>query len=229
MSKETTNVVVSLRTLIREGVFGPGERIAELNIAERLGVSRTPVRLAFRTLEEEGLLQRAGKRGYQVRQFNTEDLLCAVEVRGVLEGLAARRLVEQGQFSLIRERVKTCIHEGDALLAKGYIDKQDIDEWSRINQRFHALIVESTGSMIISEAIARNDHLPFASADSIIIDPDALDKEYRKLQLAQTQHQLIFQALSSNEGARAEMLMKEHAFVGVRYADILELESKELG
>lgn len=229
MSKETTNVVVALRTLIREGVFSPGERIAELNIAERLGVSRTPVRLAFRTLEEEGLLQRAGKRGYQVRQFNSEDLLCAVEVRGVLEGLAARRLVEQGRFSLIREQVKTCIHEGDALLEKGYIDQGDIDEWSRINQQFHSLIVESTGSMIISEAIARNDHLPFASADSIIIDPEALDKEYRKLQLAQTQHQLIFQALSSNEGARAEMLMKEHAFVGVRYADILELESKELG
>ncbi len=227
MSKETTNVVVSLRTLIRDGAFAPGERIAELTIAERLGVSRTPVRLAFRTLEEEGLLQKAGKRGYQVRQFNKEDLLCAVEVRGVLEGLAARRLVERGQFSGIKEQMKACISEGEALLGKGYIHKEDIDEWSRINRLFHALIVESTGSMIIGEAIARNDHLPFASADSIIIDPDSLDKEYRKLQLAQTQHQLIFQALSANESARAEMLMKEHAFVGVRYADILGLESEK--
>lgn len=225
MSSGTTNVAVSLRKLIREGAFKPGERLAELTIAERLGVSRTPVRLAFRTLEEEGLLQRAGKRGFQIRQFNDHDLVCAVEVRGALEGLAARRLAEKNGFAEIKEDVRKCVREGENLLAKGYLEESDIDEWSRINRTFHALIVESVGSSIISEAIARNDHLPFASADSIIIDSTALDKEYRKLQLAQTQHQLIFQALSANEGARAEMLMKEHAYVGIRYAEILGLES----
>lgn len=225
MSKGTTNVVVSLRKLIREGVYAPGERIGEQNIAERLGISRTPVRLAFRTLEEEGLLQRAGKRGYQVRKFNADDLICAVEVRGVLEGLAARRLVERGLPAEVRDQLQECVRDGENLLSKGYLTKEDIDEWIQINLKFHASIVESTGSTIIGEAIARNNHLPFASANSIIIDTDALDKEYRKLQMAQFQHHLIFQALTNNEGARAEMLMKEHAFVGVRYADVLGLDS----
>jgi GntR family transcriptional regulator of vanillate catabolism len=59
-------------------------------------VSRTPVRLAFRTLEQEGLLEKAGKRGYVVRAFSEADVLCAIEVRGALEGLAARRLAERG-------------------------------------------------------------------------------------------------------------------------------------
>lgn len=223
MSKEATNVVVSLRKLIREGVYAPGERIAELNVAERLGVSRTPVRLAFRTLEEEGLLEKAGKRGFRIREFNAADLICAVEVRGVLEGLAARRLVERGVPAAIREHLLSCVREGAQLLAKGYLDKDDIDQWSRINLSFHTLIVESTGSLVIRDAISRNNHLPFASADSIIIDTETLDKEYRKLQLAQLQHQLIFQAVTSNEAARAEMLMKEHAYVGIRYEELLDI------
>ena len=63
----SASVVASLRQLIIDGRFAPGERVAEIPVAERLGVSRTPVRLAFRTLEQEGLLQKVGKRGLVVR------------------------------------------------------------------------------------------------------------------------------------------------------------------
>ncbi|OBX34749.1 hypothetical protein A8U91_03809 [Halomonas elongata] len=76
---------------------------------------------------------------------------------------------------------------------------------------------------MIGDAIARNNHLPFAAADSIIIDSEALDREYRKLQLAQVQHELVVQALRHGEGARAEMLMREHALIGLRYAELLDV------
>ena len=90
------SVVATLRQPILAGRYQPGTRLAEIPVAAELGVSRTPVRLAFRTLAQEGLLQRVGKRGLDVRAFTEADVLCAVEVRGVLEGLAARRLSEAG-------------------------------------------------------------------------------------------------------------------------------------
>ncbi|WP_136068591.1 GntR family transcriptional regulator [Modicisalibacter radicis] len=217
------DVIASLRKLISEGVYAPGERLKELHIAERLQVSRMPVRLAFRTLEQEGLLQKTGTRGYVVRQFSEEDVLCAVEVRGALEGLAARRLAEQGMSEVVEARLRECLDRGEALLEKGYLIKADIEGWSGLNQDFHRAIVGATGSSVIHDAIARNDHLPFASADSIVIDDAALDREYGKLRMAHAHHQLVFQALSRGESARAEMLMREHAYIGVRYGDLFGL------
>lgn len=223
MSKSNTSVVASLRQWIREGRYPAGERVAELHVAEDLGVSRTPVRLAFRTLEQEGLLERAGQRGYRVRAFTETDILCALEVRGALEGLAARRLAEQGLPATIETTLADCLERADAVLAKGYLVPDDVTHWSEINQVFHATIIGSIGSSVIGDAIKRNDHLPFASADSIILDTQALDREYRKLYVAQSQHQTILQALRQGEGARAEMLMREHAYIGLRYGELLTL------
>lgn len=75
MSGDNASIVAILRKLIIDGRFAPGERVAEIPVAELLGVSRTPVRLAFRTLEQEGLLEKAGKRGYVVREFSDDDIL----------------------------------------------------------------------------------------------------------------------------------------------------------
>ncbi|MDX5432609.1 MAG: GntR family transcriptional regulator [Halomonas sp.] len=223
MSSSDKSVVSRLRKLIGEGFYQPGERIGEVAVAEQLGVSRTPVRLAFRTLEQEGLLQQAGKRGFMVREFTEADVLCAVEVRGVLEGLAARRLAEQGLSQELDAELQVWIQRGRELLAKGFLEECDVDVWSELNRHFHETIVGSAGSPVIGDAIARNNHLPFAAADSIVIDSEALDREYRKLQLAQTQHELVVQALRHGEGARAEMLMREHAFIGLRYGELLGL------
>ena len=224
MSSDDKSVVTRLRKLISEGGYQPGERIGEVRVAEQLGVSRTPVRLAFRTLEQEGLLQRANKRGFVVREFSQEDVLCAVEVRGALEGLAVRRLAERGLPPEVREQLAGCIARGAELLGKGYLKEGDIARWSELNETFHRTIVEATGSRVIGDAIQRNNHLPFASADSIVIDSAALDREYQKLYLAHQQHQLVFQALGRGEGARGEMLMREHAYIGLRYGALFGLD-----
>ncbi|MCM5705136.1 GntR family transcriptional regulator [Larsenimonas salina] len=226
MSSGTMSVVARLRKSISEGVYPAGERLAELQVANDLGVSRTPVRLAFRTLEQEGLLERAGKRGFRVRAFTDADVLCALEVRGVLEGLAARRLAEQGLSTATLERLNACLDEGHAVLAKGHLTAEDVTRWSALNSRFHTTILGATGSQVIQDAIQRNDHLPFASADSLIIDTERLGREYRKLCVAQVQHQSIVQALAHGEGARVELLMREHAYIGIRYDELLELDPK---
>ena len=214
---DASGVVATLRLHIVSGRLAGGERLAEIPVAESLGVSRTPVRLAFRSLEQEGLLERTGKRGYVVRRFSDADVRAAIEVRGVLEGLAARHLAERGMPDGVRAVLAHCIAEGDALLAAGELVDAGIAGWSRLNQRFHDAIVHSQDSHVIADAIARNNHLPFASADSLALNREALPAEYQKLRIAQLQHQLVFDALVNRESARVEMLMREHAWVGFRY------------
>jgi GntR family transcriptional regulator of vanillate catabolism len=202
--------------------------LAEEAVAAVLGVSRTPVRLAFRTLAQEGLLQRAGKRGHVVREFSAEDVRVAVEVRGVLEGLAARRLAEEGLTSPLRAVLQACLDEGEATLAampRGRLTEAGIARWSALNARFHAAIVHGSGaSHVIADAIARNNHLPFAAADSIAVRKDEPEREFRKLQLAQMQHRLVVQALVQRESARVEALMREHAYIGLRYGALFGLD-----
>jgi len=222
-SADSASVLATLRQRLIGGHYPAGTRLAEIPVAEALGVSRTPVRLAFRTLEQEGLLQKAGKRGFEVRSFSEADVLCAVEVRGVLEGLAARRLAERGLSAAQRDTLQACIDEGNRLLAPGRLLEEGIGTWSRLNARFHQTIVDGTQSRVVADAIARNNHLPFASADSIVIDPQALDREFRKLQLAQMQHVLVFDALQGGEAARVEALMREHAWIGFRYGKLFGL------
>src|SRR5262252_3576441 len=134
---ESGSVVATLRKMIIEGHYAAGTRLAEIPVAETLGVSRTPVRLAFRSLQQEGLLQTAGKRGFVVRAFSEQDVQCAVEVRGVLEGLAARRLAERGMSDAVRVTLQGCIDDGTAVLARGRLTRHTIGAWSRVNHLFH--------------------------------------------------------------------------------------------
>ena len=215
------SLVARLRKLISDGHYPPGARVTEVLVAEALGVSRTPVRLAFRTLEQEGLLHKQGKRGLVVREFSEADVLCALEVRGVLEGLAARRLAERGLPDAVRAALQASVARGREVLAKGHLTPDDIGHWSALNQAFHNAIVGGAGSPVIGDAIARNNHLPFASADSITLDTNALEREYQKLRFAQLHHELVLDALLQRESARVDMLMREHAYIGVRYGRLL--------
>src|SRR3954463_4605150 len=88
--------LLRLRELIINGEFPPGTRMAELPLVERLGVSRTPLRLALATLEHEGLLENLEGGGYAVREFTRDEIHDAIELRGVLEGTAARFAAERG-------------------------------------------------------------------------------------------------------------------------------------
>ncbi len=216
-ARDSATVLATLRKLIIDGHYAAGARLAEIPVAQALGVSRTPVRLAFRTLAQEGLLEPAGKRGFVVRAFSEADVQCAIEVRGVLEGLAARRLAEQGLAEDVRATLQACVDEGERVLAAGTLREEDIGAWSALNERFHRTIVQASGPRVIADAIARNNHLPFASADSLVIDRAAPEREYQKLRVAQLHHKLVLDALQRRESARAEMLMREHAHVALRY------------
>ena len=96
MAAQIDKVISELRDMVLSGALQPGERVVELQFSARLGVSRTPLRIALTELEKEGLLERLPSRGFRVRAFTVDEIGDAVDVRGVLEGMAARLLAERG-------------------------------------------------------------------------------------------------------------------------------------
>jgi len=196
--------------MILRGDLAPGERLAEVALAKRLGVSRTPIRQALPALAREGLLGAAGRRGFVVRSFSPDDVNDAIETRGLLEGLAARRIAERGVAAGLLQALRACLTEGDAILARRRLDSEGEQRYSEMNGRFHTLIVEGAGSRIVAEALARNDHVPFASARAVAFSRD-LSVLLPVLHYAHRQHHAIVQALENREAARVEALMREHA------------------
>src|ERR1700733_15252333 len=92
---QTGRTLLNLREMLLRGDFKPGERISELPMVARLGVSRTPIRLALDRLCHGGLLEVWPSGGFVVRAFTVADIWDAIEMRGVLEGTAARFAAER--------------------------------------------------------------------------------------------------------------------------------------
>ena len=84
-------VFESLREAILEGKLSPGQRLMEVQLAEQLGVSRTPVREAIRKLELEGLVVMLPRKGAYVADISLKDLVDVLEIRASLEGLISRK------------------------------------------------------------------------------------------------------------------------------------------
>lgn len=219
MSKAGQRVLSALRQMIISGELEAGERVAEIPTAKRLGVSRTPIRMALRTLEQEGLLIKLENRGYRVREVTLEEVNGAVEVRGVLEGLAARQAAEKGLTTEHRQSLLKCLIRGDELFSKGYVTEDDLEVYHDLNKRFHSIIIEASGNPAIDMALNRIEHTPFASVSSLAIDRNNLVREYRRFNFAHMQHHAVFDAVSNGQGARAEGIMREHANATLRYAE----------
>ena len=121
-----------------------------------------------------------------------------------------------------------CLVEGDQLFDKGHVTEDDLQLYHDLNMRFHQIIVQASGNPAIAEALARNDHLPFASVTALAVDCQDLKAEYRRFNYAHMQHHSIVDALASRQGARAEALMREHANATLRYAQVFEAASERM-
>ena len=162
------SVLLQLRERILRGEFEPGQRLAELQLAEGLGASRTPVRAALAALEQEGLLETNESGGYLVRRFTAREVADAIAVRGHLEGMAARLVAEHGITRRTAQELQSCLDEGDAALAPNPLGLDDYARYVGMNDRFHGLIVEASGNRALQRAIAHNDKLPFAPASAML-------------------------------------------------------------
>ena len=115
MINQQTRVTVQLREMILNGEFKPGERITETSLAKALGASRTPVRYALSILEQEGLVTSVPNRGYRVERFSMRDISNAIDLRGTLEGMAARIVAEHGIDAGVSQELQQCLDNGSRL------------------------------------------------------------------------------------------------------------------
>jgi len=210
MNRHQTRAIVRIREMILRGELGTGERVAEAPLAELLGMSRTPVRQALPVLAQEGLLTQHMTRGYVVRGFSTADILDAIDLRGVLEGLAARRVAEQGASRTLLQALRVCLAEGDQILAEGHVADKAEALYVDMNVRFHQLVVLECRSVIIQQALERNARIPFAGPQALAVDRTSLERMHETLAYAHRQHHYIVSALERGEGSRVEALMREH-------------------
>jgi len=210
-TSQTVRTQLRLRELIVGGELKPGSRIAELALVERLGASRTPIRAALVRLEEEGLLEALPNGGFAVKDFSESDIHDAIELRGTLEGLAARLAAERGVSAVLMAEARDCLERIDELLGPRELTEDSFSGYVEQNGRLHGVIAEMSGSDPVQRQLYRVKTLPFASPNGFVMmqstGPDARDT----LVVAQQQHRSVIEAIASREGARAEALMREHA------------------
>jgi GntR family transcriptional regulator, vanillate catabolism transcriptional regulator len=208
--KPGQRVIAALRSMIASGELRDGERIAEIQTAERLGVSRMPVRTALRALEQEGLVVRLGARGYAARGATRDQVEGAIEVRGVLEGLAARRAAQHPDHARIARRLEKHVRAGAAIFESGDTEGY-FERFYACNLAFHDQLLTESGNEAIRVALARNDHLPFASASAIVVidgDPAA---DLARLARAHAEHVAVTAAIAAGDADTAERVMRDHA------------------
>lgn len=206
-------VLMKLRDLILRGEFEPGRRLAEQQLAERLSASRTPVRAALVTLEQEGLVEANDTGGYLVRRFTMREVIDAIAVRGHLEGMAARLVCEHGISRRLEMELRSCLDEGDRLLQADPLTYESYGAYAAMNDRFHRLVIEASGNRALQRALALNDKLPFAAASAMLPMQSALEQDRDWMKYAHRQHHMLVEALKSGTGARAQALAMEHTEV----------------
>ncbi|MFS8981057.1 GntR family transcriptional regulator [Cupriavidus necator] len=213
MASQIERVTMELRRQILAGELPPGERIRELQSSSELGVSRTPLRLALGELEKEGLLERLPKRGFRVRQVTLNEVAMAIDVRGTLEGMAARTIAEAGASRALIEVLNACVAEGRALIDDALASGNPVDtaHWAAMNSRFHRALVDGAGNPALASALDHIAKTPMAGPGALGASGVQPSLELTFLQRAQSDHEDILRAISANEGSRAEALMREHA------------------
>lgn len=129
-------VCEALRDAIRRGILEPGERLMEVQLAEELGISRTPVREAIRKLEQEGYVIMMPRRGTYVSSLSVHDVKEIFEIRTALESLSttlATMRIEPEEL----EKLRTLLIE-----IEGHIKRKDIDKIVATDIEFHGLLYQ---------------------------------------------------------------------------------------
>ena len=198
-----------LRSLVLGGEFNERQRLSEVAVSKRLGISRTPLRQAMDRLVAEGLLERIETGGCRVATFTKADIADAIEIRGLIEGAAARMAAERGADPDLLEQANDALAQIDIALLDS--DGIDFDLYVQENAKFHDMVARLSGSVLIMREVARMALLPLASPSAFLSDQAMIPDFQDSLRYAQRQHRAILEAIVNREGGRAEAITREHA------------------
>jgi len=199
--------VMRLREMILKGEFGPGERISEHPLALRLGVSRTPIRLALERLAHEGWLEPYPTGGFIVRKFTVEDIWDGIEVRGLLEGgaarLAAERWVNDSELDPLRQAQQRIDAMGEPTV-------DTFPAFIELNDAFHSEVVRLAKNEMLRQALDRLFSFLLVSPRVIVSAPLKFTIASQLFIISQEHHHRIVDAIARRQGTRAESLAREH-------------------
>ncbi len=187
----------TLRQAILKGELKPGERLMEIQLAELLGVSRTPIREAIRKLELEGLVLMIPRKGAEVAKISEKSLRDVLEVRRSLEELATelacQRITEEGLHELEEAQEAFCkaVQDGDAT------DMAETDE------HYHHIIYDATGNSRLVQILNNLREQMYRYRLEYI-------KDASKRQILIIEHDHILKAVKNRHVAEARAAIREH-------------------
>jgi DNA-binding GntR family transcriptional regulator len=191
------SVYRSLREEILEGRIAAGEALTECAVAQKLGVSRTPIRAALKRLSEEGLISLTPNRGAVVVGVDGEDLVGIYEIRMRLEGLASRAAAER----ISSEELKRLSDSVE--LAEFYISKNDTEHLKELDTEFHGIIYRASGNRLLHKTLSELHGNITAYRRLSLSSGDRLEKSVKE-------HRDILDAIASGDGERADRLTSLH-------------------
>lgn len=186
-----------LEAAIASGRIEPGARLDEQEIAAQYGMSRTPVREAFRLLAANNLVELRGRQGATVRSIGAHALIEMFQVMAELEGLcarlAARRMnaAQKAKIIEIHERLKSISGSGD------------IDLFYDVNQEFHEVIYEASHNAFLAEQTRKLRNQVAAYRRRVTHMPNRIADTIRE-------HEAIMEAIFAHDSERAHSAMRDH-------------------
>jgi DNA-binding GntR family transcriptional regulator len=197
------SILETIRDAIVRGALKPGEKVAEPELADRFGISRTPIREAFRQLESEGYLTVIPRKGAVVVSFSERDVEEFYAIKSILEGYAARQACEkltQREIDKLR-----AINDKLAQLA----DEGDIKNFFKVHNDFHDLFVKAADNdkllELITNLVGKFQRLRIASLSL----PG-------RMRISVEEHSKIIEAFSRRDADGAEKLVRKNAEYGGR-------------
>jgi len=212
--------LLRLREMLFKGEFQRGERLSELPLSARLGVSRTPIRLAMERLAHEGLLEASRSGGFVVREFTIDAVWDAIEVRGVLEGNAARLAAERLEDDRELDTVRRYRDEMNTI-RKPALNEDSFSTYLDLNEKFHSEIVRLAKSEMLLWTLERVVSLPFVSPSALVFARSKLPGAAEMHIIGEEQHHAIVDAIENRQGTRAESVAREHARLSRRNLEMV--------
>ena len=187
----------TLRQAILKGELEPGERLMEIQLSERLGVSRTPIREAIRKLELEGLVLMIPRKGAEVAKISETSLREVLEVRRSLEELAAELACQR-----IGERELLDLEEAEEAFAEAIINGEPM-EIAESDEHYHDLIYQATGNSRLVQILNNLREQMYRYRLEYIKDED-------KRQILVVEHEHILQALKNHDIQDVKSAVRGH-------------------
>lgn len=186
-----------LQNDIINGKYRDGDNLIETRLSEEMGVSRTPIREAITQLELEGLVKLIPNKGAIVKGIKDKDVEDIYTIRMRIEGLAARWAAKNINDTELYELKEICD------LGEFYTKRNDLVHIMKVDTAFHELVLKASGSVPLLHMLKTFHHYTQKAREHSLLDSE------RALQVV-TEHRVIYAAIASRDGDKAEKLMNIH-------------------